>query len=182
MHRRVFHFDSLHLVSSLHGIALTYTCGWTQVNTNNNFFKCSWSHAVNFHDRIMSVLNAVPYEGLNITGIQSCFSVWSLAHRVFSSFSKSFHDAIFKVFTFLRWGTLFWNSSTIYGGLLQTGEPLLIFTLLCLFKMLFYTQSLFPVHLIGFKMFLQLFTFSTAYFSSFLFSSSELFWDTLLSN
>lgn len=113
MHRRVFHFDSLHLVSSLHGIALTYTCGWTQVNTNNDFFKCSWSHAVNFHDRITSVLNAVPYEGLNITGIQSCFSVWSLAHRVFSSFSKSFHDAIFKVFTFLRWGTLFWNSSTI---------------------------------------------------------------------
>lgn len=39
-----------------------------------------------------------------------------------------------------------------------------------------HVNALFPVHLIGFKMFLQLFTFSTAYFSSFLFSSSELFW------
>lgn len=180
MHRRVFHFDSLHLVSSLHGIALTYTCGWTQVNTNNNFFKCSWSHAVNFHDRIMSVLNAVPYEGLNITGIQSCFSVWSsrVSQNLFMMrYSKCSHFYVEE-----HYSEIHQQFMEGFCRLVNLCWSLLYFASLRCSFIPSHVNSLFPVHLIGFKMFLQLFTFSTAYFSSFLFSSSELFWDTLLSN
>ena len=55
------------------------------------FSEVFLSPCSDFHYRITSIFNAVPFEGLKIMASQ----YWSLAYRDFSRFSKSFNDIMY---------------------------------------------------------------------------------------
>ena len=104
-----------HMVSSLHGGALTCIRGWhdelcSQTMISEVFLSpCS--------DRIIPVVNAVKPEGLSRTCIQFWLSKVCLAHRHVSRFSEFFYNIIyckyFQIQYNFTWRNMIWKNAKI---------------------------------------------------------------------
>ena len=109
------------------------------------FLEVYLSPCRDVHTRNISVINAVPPEGLKITCIHFWLEPCPL-HTNTPPGSLS-HDGILKIFAILPWETFFWNCSIFFDSLSQMNEPLSIFTseklrfseMLCLYSFMLLT-------------------------------------------
>jgi len=158
---RVFHLAVVHFKFAVAQRKQWHLCfslqlwmEWWAVFTDNDFWKCSWAHAVIFmtESLLFSSQFCLRVRRLRASNSPDSLNLLMILHPV--------DDGIFKVLTFICLGTLFWICSTICLQIFYFGETLA-------FKDALFMLNPVPNNLMSCNMFLQLFLYSILYFFSF---------------